>query len=116
MRLLLDACVWGGAALELRSHGYDVVWAGDWDEDPGDREILRIAHADERIIATLDKDFGELVIKEGIAHSGVIQLRRLGARSQASGCMDALRIHGADLQSRLVAIVVVEPGRVRVRQ
>lgn len=116
MKLLLDRCVSGGAALELRSHGHDVVWVGDWEQDPGDREILRIAHAEERILATLDKDFGELAIKEGIPHSGIIQLRRLRARSQARRCMAALEIHGVDLESRLAAIVVVEPGRIRVRR
>jgi hypothetical protein len=31
MKVLLDTCVWGGAAAELRAVGHDVVWAGDWD-------------------------------------------------------------------------------------
>ena len=36
MKILLDACVWGGVAQELRAAGQEVVWAGDWQEDPGD--------------------------------------------------------------------------------
>jgi hypothetical protein len=36
MKILLDACVWGRAKEELAQGGHDVVWAGDWDEDPGD--------------------------------------------------------------------------------
>ncbi len=40
MKLLLDTCVWGGAKKTLESSGHDVVWAGDWAEDPGDEEIL----------------------------------------------------------------------------
>jgi predicted nuclease of predicted toxin-antitoxin system len=44
VKLLLDACVWGGAKQYLEGQGHDVVWAGDWPEDPGDREILERAH------------------------------------------------------------------------
>ncbi len=62
MKLLLDTCIWGGAADELRMRGHDVVWSGDWDEDPGDEEILTTALAQRRILVTLDKDFGELVV------------------------------------------------------
>ena len=41
MKILLDACVWGGTLKDLEVSGHDVVWAGDWPEDPGDEEILR---------------------------------------------------------------------------
>ncbi len=44
MKLLLDTCVWGGAKKTLEFSGHDVVWAGDWAEDPGDEEILSKAH------------------------------------------------------------------------
>ncbi len=35
MKRLLDACVWGGARAVLGTAGHDVVWAGDWERDPG---------------------------------------------------------------------------------
>ena len=28
MKILLDACVWGGASEELQSAGHDVIWDG----------------------------------------------------------------------------------------
>ena len=40
MKILLDTCVWGKAADLLTTAGHDVFWSGDWDEDPGDEEIL----------------------------------------------------------------------------
>ncbi len=55
MRLLLDSCVWGRARPEIEAGGHDVVWAGDWPEDPGDDEILARAHAEGRVLVTLDK-------------------------------------------------------------
>jgi hypothetical protein len=27
--------------------GHDVIWSGDWDEDPGDEEILATAAGEE---------------------------------------------------------------------
>jgi predicted nuclease of predicted toxin-antitoxin system len=44
MKILLDACVWGKAAGEIRVAGHDVVWAGDWPEGPGDEKIVRSDH------------------------------------------------------------------------
>ncbi len=46
MKVLLDTCVWGGAVKDLRSAGHDVIWAGEWEEDPGDEQILPLAHGE----------------------------------------------------------------------
>ena len=113
MKLLLDSCVWGKAAGELRASGHDVVWAGDWPEDPGDEAILAHAHADARILVTLDKDFGELAIVHGHPHHGIIRLVNFSARQQAAACLAVLAAHGDDLLAG--AIVTAEAGRMRVR-
>lgn len=44
MKLLLDTRIWGRAREELEVAGHDVVWTGDWIEDPGDEEILSHAY------------------------------------------------------------------------
>ena len=54
MKLLLDTCVWGGVLNILKSSGRDVLWAGDWPEDPGDEEIFASAYEENRILITLD--------------------------------------------------------------
>jgi predicted nuclease of predicted toxin-antitoxin system len=58
MKILLDSCVWGGCIPELEASGHDISWAGSWEADPGDLEILQRAHAEGRVLVTLDKDFG----------------------------------------------------------
>ncbi len=63
MKILLDACVWGGVRAALAAAGHDVIWAGDWSSDPGDEEILDQAAAENRVLVTLDKDFGELAVR-----------------------------------------------------
>lgn len=92
MKLLLDTCVWGGATRQLTDLGYDVIWSGDWDSDPGDGEILRIAHQKGRILITQDKDFGELAVVHRQPHSGIIRLVGIPARRQAEyAWMDRLK-------------------------
>ena len=113
MKLLLDTCVWGGASQELEAAGHDVLWAGEWTEDPGDEEILARAHSEERILVTLDKDFGELAIVHRMPHSGILRLVNLAARQQATVCLRALALYGEELQSG--AIVTAESGRLRIR-
>jgi predicted nuclease of predicted toxin-antitoxin system len=113
MKILLDTCVWGGARKDLDASGHDVVWAGEWQEDPGDEEILSRAHREGRILVTLDKDFGEMAIVRGIPHSGILRLVNLAARQQAAVCIRVLALYGNELQSG--AIVTAEPGRLRIR-
>lgn len=113
MKILLDACVWGGVRSELQPAGHDVDWAGEWPEDPGDEEILERAHREGRVLVTLDKDFGELAIVRGIPHSGIIRLVNLSAKQQASACLHVINFHGDELKSG--GIITVEPHRIRIR-
>jgi len=113
VKLLLDTCVWGGAAEALRSSGHDVVWSGDWDEDPGDEEILARARAAGRVLVTLDKDFGELAIVRGLQHNGILRVAGFAARQQAGVIDHVLSLHGSELQSG--AVVTAQPGRLRIR-
>ena len=83
MKLLLDSCVWGGAAAELRSNGHEVTWSGERDNDPGDEEILAVARSEGRILVTLDKDFGALAIGMGQQHCGLLRIAGFAARQQA---------------------------------
>ena len=82
MRVLLDTCVWGGTVGVLTADNHDVLWCGEWETDPGDTEILNIAYQQDRVLVTLDKDFGELAIVYGRPHRGIIRLVDLSARQQ----------------------------------
>ncbi len=113
MKLLLDTCVWGGALKTLEASGHDVVWTGNWSEDPGDEEILAKAHNEGRILVTLDKDFGELAIVKSKPHSGILRLVNLSANQQGTVCLRVIEAYGQVLQSG--AIITVEPGRIRIR-
>jgi predicted nuclease of predicted toxin-antitoxin system len=97
----------------LRALGHDIVWAGDWDRDPGDEEILARAIAERRILVTLDKDFGELAIVHRMRHCGIVRVVAHSARVQGAITAEVLERYGTDLLGG--AIVTAEPGRLRVR-
>jgi predicted nuclease of predicted toxin-antitoxin system len=113
MKLLLDSCVWGGTRAELEAAGHDVVWAGDWAEDPGDDEILATANREGRVLVTLDKDFGELAIVRGRPHAGILRLVNVAARQQATICLHTLNLYQAELSAG--SVLTVERNRIRIR-
>jgi len=113
VKLLLDTCVSGIARDELAAASHDVIWSGEWPQDPGDEEILALAHRDGRVLVTLDKDFGELAIVRGSAHSGILRLVNISANQQAAVCLRVITDYGKELEAG--AIITAEPGRLRVR-
>ncbi len=113
MKLLLDTCVWNGVCSELENAGHDVIWAGDWEADPGDTAILERAHKEGRTLITLDKDFGELAIVRRLPHSGIVRLVDLSLKAQAKVCLRVLETYGNELEAG--AIVTAQLERVRIR-
>lgn len=113
MKLLLDTCVWGGAKAELQASGHDVLWTGELPQDPGDEDILAQAHREQRVLITLDKDFGELAIRRGLPHCGIVRLVNIRAQQQGAVSQQVLTQYGDELIRG--AIITVEAGRVRIR-
>jgi len=69
---------------------------------------------DDRILVTLDKDFGELVFVMGRAHTGILRLVNIAARQQGQTVLHVLDRHGEDL--RQGALIVAESERLRIRR
>jgi predicted nuclease of predicted toxin-antitoxin system len=82
--------MWGPTATSLRGAGHDVDWVGDWPADPGDRAILEYARDDDRVLITLDNDFGELAVRYGIQHHGIIRVALTPVSLEASVCLAAI--------------------------
>lgn len=113
MKILLDSCVSSALCLPLQTAGHDVVWVGDWSQDPGDGEILAFAYQEQRTIITLDKDFGALAIRDKQPHAGIIRLVNFSLRDQHLVCEQILRHHGEILS--VGAIVTADQKRLRIR-
>lgn len=57
---------------ELR---FDMKTVRFLDRFMSDEAIIELSNKEQRIIITMDKDFGELVFRSGYGHSGVLLLR-----------------------------------------
>ncbi|GJL51056.1 MAG: hypothetical protein NPIRA01_22830 [Nitrospirales bacterium] len=113
MKLLLDTCISRGVCEALRAAGHDVIWTGEWLQDPGDSEILDKAFEESRILITLDKDFGELAIVLERPHAGIVRLVSMSLQQHIDMCHLVLNQYANFL--RKGAIVTAESGRIRVR-
>lgn len=75
MKFIADENLGSEVPKFLKSAGVDIVSITEIAFGKQDPDILSIANMERRILVTLDKDFGELVFKEGLIHSGVILFR-----------------------------------------
>lgn len=106
---LPEACV-----LALRQSGHDVLWIREAAPGSSDTALLSRARAEERLLITFDKDFGELVFHRGLSASYGVVLFRI---AQPSAAVVAQRVT-AILSSRTDwqgQYSVVEEHSVRMR-
>ena len=75
LKFLVDVGVGRGVEKFLSEAGYDTKAVREIDPRLADETIIRIAEAENRMVVTMDKDFGELVYHSGMKHSGVLLLR-----------------------------------------
>lgn len=76
MKLLANENFPKASVLALRNIGYDILSIGEENSSIEDHEVVSIAIAEERLILTFDRDYGELVFKKGLKPpKGIIYLR-----------------------------------------
>jgi len=99
----------------LRQDDHDVVYVAELSPSITDEEILQLANARSAVLLTADKDFGELVFRQGLVHSGVLLLRLAGLvnATKAEIVAEVCRTRAAEL---IGAFSVISPGQVRIRQ
>ena len=75
-QFLANENVAGEIIEDLRAAGIDVAWMTELSPGDGDHVVLAKAYAEQRVLVTFDKDFGELAFRRGLsATHGVILLR-----------------------------------------
>jgi predicted nuclease of predicted toxin-antitoxin system len=111
VNFLVDRCAGTRLAAWLEANGHDVRTAWEFDPDPGDAELLRVAEAEGRILVTIDSDFGTLVFLLGAGHAGIIRLPDIPAAGRIALMADLLARHGPELPG---SIVTIRGGRIRI--
>lgn len=112
MRFLIDRCAGKRLADWLRQQAHDVLESQERGADPGDRNLLIWAHSEQRVLVTMDKDFGKLVFHSGEAHSGVVRLPDVPAQERIALMDVILERHETDLLSG--AVITVKGERIRI--
>ena len=72
MNLFADESVDGPVVERLRQDRHDVVYVAELAPSITDDAVLREANGRGAVLVTADKDFGELVFRQGAIHSGVV--------------------------------------------
>ena len=112
MRFLVDRCAGRRLADWLRSQGHDVVESRQLGPDPGDLVLLEWAAREQRILVTIDTDFGKLMFVEKARHCGLVRLPDVPPDLRVLTMQDILAQHGDQLAAG--AIVTVRGNRIRI--
>jgi len=75
MKLVADESVDFGIIHRLRQMGIDVVSVSENSSGIKDSEVLKIAAEKQCLLVTEDKDFGELIYRLKLVHSGILLIR-----------------------------------------
>ena len=114
LRILANENFPGPVIRALRQRGHDVASVKEIMRGSGDRAVLERAQAEQRLVVTFDKDFGELAFRFGLpAACGVVMFRLAGATPE----IDNARVL-AVLESRsdwTGHFAVVTDDRIRIR-
>jgi predicted nuclease of predicted toxin-antitoxin system len=113
MRLLANENIPRRVVAQLRTLGHDVLAAKESMRGDDDRAVLARATAENRLLLTQDKDFGELAFRAGLsAQCGVILFRLAGTPNDDCQRMLDVLDSRADWSGQFA---VVTDDRVRVR-
>ncbi len=81
MKFLIDESVEKPIVDWLRDRKYDVEYVAESSSGITDEEVIRIANNESRILITNDKDFGELIFRQGKITQGILLIRAVNEES-----------------------------------
>ena len=98
----------------LAGLGHDVLSALEAAPRATDDELLALALAEQRILITEDKDFGELVFVRRLPHPCIIRFTDMPVAEKAAAMRHLIERHADAMHE--ASMIVVTPSRVRVRR
>jgi len=115
LKFILDAGVGKKVHTFLTNSGFDAISILDIDPSMADSDILSIAEQEQRMVITMDKDFGELVYRSGQQHFGVLLLRLEDASGSEKAEIVAIILneYASEIEGKFS---VFQNGRLRIRQ
>ncbi len=113
MRFLADESCDFAVVRALRGAGHDVLAVSEFQQRSVDADLMDLAHREDRVLLTEDKDFGWLAFAAHLDSAGVVLIRFPSqARKQLGDAASRLVQEYGDRLKR--AFVVLRPGSVRI--
>jgi len=115
MKIVADESVDNDIVIRLRKDGHEVSYVAELSPGILDEEVLVLASEDNTLLVTADKDFGELIFRQGHVKRGIVLYRLAGLSTgeRAEIISQVIAEHGDDL---LQAFSVVTAKTVRIRR
>ena len=114
MNILADENIDRGIVERLRQDGHAVEWIADLSPSVPDEDVLARASQSGSILVTEDKDFGELIYRRGLSHSGVVLIRLEGVKNATKADVVSLAIRdNAPVLPGAFAVVSSDSVRIR---
>ena len=115
MRILVDVCVSKAVERWLADQGLDVLAVRDIDPSMTDTDILALAASEQRLVITMDKDFGEMIVRSNQHHAGVLLLRLddAGSSKKLAVIQQIFSVYGNALPG---SYCIFQRDRLRVRR
>lgn len=97
----------------LRTDGHNILYVAELDPAIDDHAVLARSRESNAVLLTADKDFGELVFRQHLLHSGVVLIRLAGVEGKTKAELvaaafehhaDELRLGFAVLSRRLLRL------------
>lgn len=115
MNLIADEGVDWPIVERLRQDGHNVLYIAEMEPGISDDVVLDEANRYRAVLLTQDKDFGELVFRQGLVNTGVVLIRLHGLSNEhkAEIVSTVIQEREAELED---AFCVISPGMVRIRK
>lgn len=116
MEIVADECVGLHIVDRLRSDGHDVWYVKEQQRGIGDTAVVQFATAQQRVLLTRDKDFGELVMRRLVSAPFGVVLYRLprfpGGETQEEIVSKAFAAYSTQFVGKFS---VIEQNSIRIR-
>jgi len=99
----------------LRQNGHSVAYVAEMDPGISNNAVIDLANRERAVLLTADKDFGELVFRQGRLPPGVVLIRLAGLPTTMKADIVASEVnaHATELSA---AFAVIAPNVFRIRR
>ncbi|MBI5823025.1 MAG: DUF5615 family PIN-like protein [Chloroflexi bacterium] len=115
MKIVADECVDDEIVLRLRNDGHKVSYVAEVSPGILDEDVLILADKEDTLLLTADKDFGELIFRQGLVKRGILlyRLAEMSKLEKAEIISVAIAEHGDEL---LGSFSVLTEKTIRIRR